>query len=157
MSSDTGLSPEDIIRLYRCRFKIEEMFDGLKNELGGFRYHFWTKGLAKRKRGQAAQMPAGEKEREPAEKTKKAIEVYVCLHVIGVEILSIVGIKRSRIIWDHYGGWLRTRRTEEPTVMVTKEVISREYYENYRKLKRFPSFSVILSVSRSTDFLYRVA
>jgi hypothetical protein len=157
MSSDTGLSPEDIIRLYSCRFKIEEMFDDLKNDLGGFRYHFWTKGLKKRKRGQAAEMPAGVKDRELAEKAKKAIEAYVCLHIISLGILSILGIKQSRIIWDHYGGWLRTRRTEEPSVMVTKEVILREYYENYRKLKKFPSFSAVLSVRRSTDFLYQTA
>jgi hypothetical protein len=157
MSSDTGLSPLDIIYLYACRFKIEVMFDDLKNDLGGFRYHFWTKGLKQRKRGQAAEMPKGGKERELAEKAKKAIEAYVCLHLIGLGILSIVGIKQSRIIWDHYGGWLRTRRTEEPSLMVTKAVISREFHENYRKLKRFSSFSAIVSVRRSTDFLYRTA
>jgi hypothetical protein len=157
MSSDTGISPEDIIYLYSGRFKIEVMFDDLKNDLGGFRYHFWTKGLKKRKRGQAAEMPKGGKDRELAEKAKRAIEVYVCLHIIGLGILSILGIKQSRLIWEHYGGWLRTRRTVEPSLMVTKEVLSREYHENYRKLKRFPSFSAVLSVRRSTDFLYRAA
>jgi hypothetical protein len=157
MSSDTGLSAEQIIYLYSCRFKIEVVFDGLKNDLGGFRCHFWTKGLSKRKRGQAAVMPKGRKEQELVFKAKQAIEVYVCLHIIGLGILSLLGIKQSRIIWDHYTGWLRTRRTETPTLMVAKQVVSTEYQANYRKLKRFPSFFTLLAVRRSTDFLYRAA
>jgi hypothetical protein len=157
MSSDTGLTAEQIIHLYSSRFKIEAMFDDLKNDLGGFRYHFWTKGLAKRKRGQAAAAPKNEKERELAGKAKKAIEAYVCVHIIGLGILSLLGIKESRIIWDHYSGWLRTRRTEEPSLMVTKQVVSDEYHEKYRELKRFPTFLALLAVRRSTDFLYRMA
>jgi hypothetical protein len=157
MSSDTSLSAEQIICLYSCRFKIEVMFDDLKNDLGGFRYHFWTKGLSKRKRGQAVAMPKGRKEQELTAKAKKAIEVYVCVHIIGLGILSLLAMKQSRIIWDHYSGWLRTKRTETPTLMVTKQVVSDEFHENYRKLKRFPSFFTLLAVRRSTNFLYRVA
>jgi hypothetical protein len=157
MSSDAGLTAEQIIYLYSCRFKIEVMFDDLKNDFGGFRYHFWTKALARRKRGQSVVLPKGLKDREQVAKAKRAIEVYVCLHIIGLGILSLLAIKGSRIIWDRYTGWLRTKRTEEPTLMVTKQVVSDEYHENYRKLKRFPSFSALLSVRRSTDFLYRTA
>jgi hypothetical protein len=157
MSSDTSLTAEQIIYLYSCRFKIEVMFDDLKNDLGGFRYHFWTKGLSKRKRGQAVVLPKDRRGRELAARARKAIEVYVCLHIIGMGILALLGIKESRIIWGRYSGWLRTRRTEEPTLMVTKQVVSDEYHENYRKLKRFPSFSALLSVRRSTDFLYWTA
>jgi RecA/RadA recombinase len=81
MSSDTGLPAEQIIYLYRCRFKIEVMFDDLKNDFGGFRYHFWTEGLAKRKRGRTAVTAKGRKDKELVFKAKKAIEVYVCLHI----------------------------------------------------------------------------
>jgi hypothetical protein len=157
MSSDTGLSAEQIIYLYSRRFKIEEMFNELKNELGGFRYHFWTKGLGKRKRGQAVVLPKGLRDRKLVAKAKKAIEVYVCLHIIGMGILSLLAIKRSRRIWERYRGWLRTKRTEEPTLMVVRQVVSSEYYENYRKVKRFLSFQAVLSVRRLTDFLYRTA
>jgi hypothetical protein len=157
MSSDTSLSPEQIIYLYSCRFKIEVMFDDLKNDLGGFRYHFWTKALPKRKRGKGVIMPKNPKDQELVAKAKKAIEVYVCVHIIGMAILSLLAINQSRIIWDHYAGWLRTKRTEEPTIMVVKAVITREYYEKQGKLRRFPAFFTLLSVRRSADFLYRAA
>jgi hypothetical protein len=157
MSQDTSLTAEQIITLYSYRFKIEVMFDDLKNDLGGFRYHFWTKGLSKRVRGQGIVPPKDRKGRELAAKAKKAIEVYVCLHIIGLGILSLLAQKQSRVIWGHYTGWLRTKRTEEPSLMVTKQVVSCEYHENYRSLKRFPSFSTLLAVRRSADFLYRAA
>jgi hypothetical protein len=148
---------EQIITLYSYRFKIEVMFDDLKNDFGGFRYHFWTKGLSKRRRGQGNIIPKGLKGRELAAKAKKAIEVYVCLHIIGLGILSLLAIKQSRVIWGHYTGWLRTKRTEEPSLVVTKQVVSCEYHENYRGLERFPSFSTLQAVRRSADFLYRAA
>jgi hypothetical protein len=89
----------------------------------------------------------------PATKAKKAVEV--CLHITGLGILSLLAVKQSRIIWAHYTGRLRTKRTAEPALMVTRQVISGEYHENYRKSKRFPSFFTLLTVRRSTNFLYR--
>jgi hypothetical protein len=92
MSSDTSRTPEEILYLYSCRFKIEVMFDDLKNDLGGFQYHFWTKALPKRKRGQTVEIPADEKAGEQVLKAKKAVEVFVCLHVIGMAIVSLLSI-----------------------------------------------------------------
>jgi hypothetical protein len=157
MSSDTSLTPEEIIHLYSCRFKIEEMFDDLKNDLGGFGYHFWTKALPKRKRGQGVEVSRNKKMSGQVFKAKKAIEVFVCLHIIALAILSLLSIKHSRIIWDHYSGWLRTIRGGFPSVMVTKQVISQDYLENSPQLKKYPAFSAILRVKRSVKFLYRAA
>jgi hypothetical protein len=157
MCSDCSLAPEEIIQVYSLRFKIEVMFDDLKNDLGGFRYHFWSKSLMKRKRGHAAEMPEDEKKRKQATKAKKAIEVFVCLHIIALGILSLLSIRHSRVIWNHYSGWLRTVRTEEPSVMITKQVISQNYLENSPDLKKFPAFSAILQVKRPFKFFYRPA
>jgi hypothetical protein len=157
MCTDFSLVPEEIIRLYSLRFKIEVMFDDLKNDMGGFRYHFWSKSLAKRERGQAAEMPKDEKRGKAAMKAKKAIEVFVCLHIIALGILSLLSIRHSRVIWDHYSGWLRTIRTEEPSVMITKQVISQNYLENSPDLKNFPAFSAILQVRRTLKFFYKAA
>jgi hypothetical protein len=156
MCSDCSLAPEEIIQLYSLRFKIEVMFDDLKNDLGGFRYHFWSKALVKRKRGQAAIMPKDEKRGKQAMKAKKAIEVFVCLHIIALGILSVLSINHSRVIWDHYSGWLRSVRTEDPSVMITKQVISQNYLENSSDLKKFPAFSAVLQVRRLLKFFYRV-
>ena len=46
-STDLTLSPLSIIQLYSYRFRIEHTFRELKQEIGGFAYHFWTKALPK--------------------------------------------------------------------------------------------------------------
>ena len=47
VSTDLSLSPEDIIELYACRFKIESEFREFKQQIGGFDFHFWTASLEK--------------------------------------------------------------------------------------------------------------
>ena len=46
-STDLTLSPLSIIQLYSYRFRIEHTFRELKQEIGGFAYHFWTKAMPK--------------------------------------------------------------------------------------------------------------
>ena len=41
--TDLTFTPEQIIRLYGHRFKIEVSFRALKQTIAGFFYHFWTK------------------------------------------------------------------------------------------------------------------
>jgi len=41
------VSPLAIIHLYSHRFRIECTFRTLKQEIGGFSYHFWTKAMNK--------------------------------------------------------------------------------------------------------------
>jgi hypothetical protein len=156
MSSDLAISAEQIIQVYSYRFKIEVLFDDFKNDFGGFRYHFWTKSLPKRKRGQNTIMPDDQEKQKQIAKTKNAIEVFVCVHIIALGIVSLLSINHSRIIWDHYTGWLRTVRTQEPTIMVTKQVLSQEYFENSPQLRRFPCFNAIFQVRRPDSFIYRL-
>jgi hypothetical protein len=42
MCSDLTMDPEKIILAYNYSFKIEVSFKALKQDLGGFFYHFWT-------------------------------------------------------------------------------------------------------------------
>jgi hypothetical protein len=156
MSSDLTLSGEQIIQLYSYRFKIEVLFDDFKNDFGGFKYHFWTKSLSKRKHGQNTIVPEDQEKQKQIAKAKNAIEVFVCVHIIALGIVSLLSINHSRIIWDHYTGWLRTIRTQEPTIMVTKQVLSQEYFENSSKLRRFPCFNAIFQVRRPDMFIYKL-
>jgi hypothetical protein len=157
MSSDCSLEAKQIIELYGYRFKIEVMFDDIKNGLGGFKYHFWTKSLDKRKRGGPAIMPKDQRRAANVRKARTAIEVYVCLHIITYGILSILAIRYEREIWNRYTGWLRTVRTKIPTLNVTKQVIAQEYFINQGKLKRLSAFAPIVQVRRPDKFLYRLS
>ncbi|MDR3342974.1 MAG: hypothetical protein LBT14_09365 [Treponema sp.] len=92
MSTDLSLTPEELITLYTLRFKSEGMFGELKHELGGFRYHFWTSALKKRKRGEAAIPPEDEAGIRLVAQAKKAINGYVCLQCIAQAILTVLAL-----------------------------------------------------------------
>ena len=47
VSTDLALQPTKIIELYAWRAKIESMFREMKQQIGGFRYHFWTGAMPK--------------------------------------------------------------------------------------------------------------
>ncbi len=47
VSTCLELTPEAIIRLYSCRFRIKGCFRELKQQIGGFGYHFWTRAMPK--------------------------------------------------------------------------------------------------------------
>ena len=46
-STSLALDPLSIIRLYSYRFRIECMFRELKQQIGAFCYHFWSKHMPK--------------------------------------------------------------------------------------------------------------
>lgn len=41
--SDLSISPQEIVELYACRYKIEVTFKMVKHIIGGLYYHFWFK------------------------------------------------------------------------------------------------------------------
>jgi hypothetical protein len=157
MSSDCTFSGEEIIKLYTERFKIEGMFKEFKHELGGFDYHFWTGALERRKRGGATVVPTAEGLAKLVTQAKQAIEVYVCLHCVAQAILSGVALVHSQDIWGRFRGWLRTVRTKQPTIMVTKQVISQDFQVFSSNLARLPVFKAVLDVQRSEEFLYKMS
>lgn len=46
-STNLSMEPLDMIRLYSYRFRIECAFRELTQQIGGFCYHFWSKGMPK--------------------------------------------------------------------------------------------------------------
>jgi hypothetical protein len=157
MSSDLTLTAEEIITLYANRFKIETGFDDLKNDMGGFSYHFWTKALPKRKRNQETQTPTDPKSQEKIKKAVQATEVFVCLNVIAVGILTIIAFRHSREIWNRYPGYIKTVRSPIPTVATTKSTLSQDFCAFLPMLKGLTAFRFIPKLQRVVDFLYQIA
>lgn len=157
MSSDTGMSPESILMLYGFRFKIETGFNELKNEIGCFDYRFWTKSLPKKKKWKDIELPTDSIARNNISKAIQAIETHVCLACIASGILTIIGFRHNRNIWDSFIGWLRTVRNDIPSIATTRQVISQELTASLPLLSDLPVFRCILRKQRIKNFIYRLA
>ncbi len=97
-STSLILNPLSIIRLYSYRFQIEYTFKELKQQIGAFCYHFWSKYMPKisyyQKKGEPAPMElvAGEKPRKKVLEAVRAIEMHMVLSCIAIGILQSLSI-----------------------------------------------------------------
>ena len=88
--ASTSLDPEplSIIRLYGYRFRIECMFRELKQQIGAFCYHFWSKHMPKlsyyQKTGEPGPLEQvdDERSRQNILKAVRAIEMHMALSCI---------------------------------------------------------------------------
>jgi hypothetical protein len=157
MSTSRALDGKTIISLYAERFKIEGLFGELKNGLGGFACHFWTYSLEKRKKGEGAVLPKDEGKAAEVEKAKKSIETYIFCQCLSHAILAGLGLTESKGIWGRFTGWLRTVRTEYPSIGVTKQVVSEDFQRFLPKLEGLRVFGNIIKSMRADAFLYKDA
>ena len=104
--TDLTMAPLDIIQLYSYRFRIENTFRELKQELGGFSYHFWTKALPKLNhfRKKADPDPLlnvnDPKARKRIFQTIRATEMYAFCACVAMAILQAISIDSSNGIFS---------------------------------------------------------
>lgn len=97
-STSLDLEPLSIIRLYSYRFRIEGMFWELKQQIGAFSYHFWSKHMPKlsyyQKAGESGPLERveDEKGRRNILKAVRAIEMHMVMSCIAMGILQSVSI-----------------------------------------------------------------
>lgn len=114
VSSDLTLDPTAIIRLYGYRFKIEGLFREMKQMIGGFSYHFWSKSMPKLQRYlkkgavQPLELLTDEKAKQDIIQTVKAIEGYVHFCCIAIGILQLVSVQFSNSFSLRHFRYLRT-------------------------------------------------
>ena len=98
-STDLSLSATDIIRLYFRRSRVEGAFRELKQQIGAFSYHFWSKSmpLLNRFRKKTDSLPlenvTSPQERKRILKTVRATELYALISSIAMGIIQILSIE----------------------------------------------------------------
>ena len=98
-STSLALDPLSVIRLYSYRFRIECTFRELKQQVGAFCYHFWSKYMPKLSYYQKKREPAplervkDERSREKILEAVRAIEMHMALSCIAMGILQSLSIR----------------------------------------------------------------
>jgi hypothetical protein len=158
MCSDLTLSPQDIIKAYSYRFKIEVNFKVLKHLMGVFFYHFWTSvwpNIGKRVESDLSSMST-ESEKLIAQ-TTNAIEGFVNFGCIATGILQIIALNFHGTIWTLYRGWLRTITSLIPSEETVRSVIQEEFFHNFRSFNDTAIYRIIMSKSRSKQHYQQAA
>jgi hypothetical protein len=140
VSTDLDLSPEEIIRLYGYRFKIESMFREMKQVIGAFTYRFWSKSMPKRKRYMRKGEPhpltqvTGEPERRRIRQTVQAIEGFVMCGCIAMGLVQLIALQFSHRTPGLFFRYLRTPSkavaSEATVIAYLRQSIFRWFAEN---------------------------
>jgi len=144
--SDLSMSPEEIIELYACRFKIEVTFKMLKHIIGGLYYHFWTKAWPD-KLDKALAVTDLEhmnaKNKQLISAAMNAIEGFVNIALIATGLLQILALQHAERILHLHHWWMRTYPRDVPSEEMVKTVIQHEFYHNFRKFKHTAIYRII--------------
>lgn len=146
MCSDLTMDPEKIILAYSYRFKIEVSFKMLKQNLGGFFYHFWTTAmpkLSRYKNSSDLSTVTEDKDKEKIIETMRAIEVYTFLSCIALGILSMISLNFPELVWNKFSGWLRTRSSQNPSIETVRSVLRQELWRNIYNLSNHATLANI--------------
>lgn len=88
VTTDTKMEDIKVLELYGYRFSIESLFRVLKQNMGGFSYHFWSKSMPKLNRYKRKDAPdvlenvTDEAERKKIAQTVRATEMFVLIAYI---------------------------------------------------------------------------
>jgi hypothetical protein len=157
MCSDLALSPQDIIKAYSYRFKIEVSFKVLKHLMGVFFYHFWTGVWPKIGRRVESDLSSLSAHSETLiAQTTNAIEGFVNFGCIATGILQIMALNFHHTIWKRYTGWLRTVTSFIPTEETTRSVIQEEFFHNFHSFRNSAIYRIIMSKSRGSKHYQQV-
>ncbi len=125
VSTDRELASEAIIRLYARRFTTETTFRILKQSLGAFAYHFWSRSMPRLNRYRKAGEPepiqqvTGSQDRKRIRQAVKAIERYMMVSCVALGFLQLIALRYSKKHRPFFR-YLRTpakRVASEATVM----------------------------------------
>ena len=116
LSTDTGLSPLDVIELYSARFRIEAGFKVSIRVVGAMGCHFWMMGMkpaGRKGRNQYMHRETGEY-REAVRRKLAAYHNFMQCGIIAHGTMTLLSVLKPGLCRARFGAWMRTMRPELP-------------------------------------------
>jgi hypothetical protein len=122
MPSDLSLAPQDILKLYALRFKIEVSFKAQRHTLGLYSDPFWSDARKSQNRGGGDQYLARATPEYRSAMLSKlgAYHAFIQTGIIAHGILRARAATKTSFVWHSFGSWLRTIR---PGVLPSEQVV----------------------------------
>jgi hypothetical protein len=155
--TNLSFTPEQILRLYGYRFKIEVTFRTLKQLIGAFGYHFWSMSMPKLKRFAKKEEldplleVKGEKDRTRILQAFSAIERYVMVALIANGILQLLSLKYSSMVEKSCFCWLRTISGRIVSEETMSRFLRKDFFLQFHKRLHLPILQIIYSRMESHD------
>lgn len=127
MCSNLDQDPLLALKAYCLRVRVETMFDVMKNLMGAFECHFWSKFMPinSRKPKKNSDLMKPPKEAIPAIKNCwDGYIKFVILGAIATGLLQLISLKFQTKVWDNYNAYLRTRSRDLPSERTVKHVVA---------------------------------
>ncbi len=128
--TDISLTPDEVIRLYGLRFKIEVSFKQSIHTVGVYLYHFWMKLMTplRRNSGNQYMHHKSEEYRKAIRRKIDAYHRFIQVGLVAQGIMAAISSTVPQMVWFSFGSWLRTIR---PNVCASEMVLATALKNNF--------------------------
>lgn len=133
VSTDLTLTPQQILRLYGYRFKIECSFREFKQVIAGFAYRFWSISMPLLDRFAKSgydplETVTRKEDKERIVHAFNAIQGFVMVASIAFGLLQICALRFAGEISASKFRWLRSRSNETPSEATTAHFMRKNIF-----------------------------
>jgi len=133
VSTDLTLTPQQILRLYGYRFKIECSFREFKQVIAGFAYRFWSLSMPRLNRFSKAgydplESVTNQTDRKRIINAFNAIAGFVMVATVAFGLLQICALRFAHEINAPKFRWLRSRTNQTPSEATTAHFMGKTIF-----------------------------